>query len=138
MNNNSFAIESTPTAGNVLLTVDDSHFFRGGASAIVLRRNTVATVNDTTVDGFVGAALSLDLTSTSAYVANSSLVNNGYGIFNGDGVAGAPTTRLFATTITGSTTSAIAINGGQVLSHGNNGIRGNAGNEAPTGNAGTQ
>lgn len=138
MNNNWFAIESTPPAGNVILNVDNSHFFRGGASAIVLRRNTVATINEATVNGFVGAAVSLDQTSTSAYVANSSFVNNGYGIFNGDGMGGAPTSRLFATAITGSTTSAIAVNGGQVLSHGNNGIRGNAGNEAPTGNAGTQ
>jgi len=138
VNTTNFAIEATPTAGNVLLDIEQSSFFRGVQSAIVLRRNTALTLNRSNVAGYGGAAVSLDQSTTSAYVSNSHFASNGFGIFNGDGVGGAPITRLFASSITGSTTSGIAINGGQVISHGNNGIRGNAGNEAPTSNAGTQ
>jgi hypothetical protein len=46
--------------------------------------------------------------------------------------------RIYSTVITGNTTSGLQINSGQVISSGNNIIRGNAGNEAPSSNAGTQ
>ena len=51
---------------------------------------------------------------------------------------GTPTTRLFASVITGNTSNGLLINSGSVISLGNNMIRGNAGNEVPSSTIGTQ
>jgi hypothetical protein len=58
------------------------------------------------------------------------LSNNAFGVFSGNG--GNPTTILYNNVITGNTTDGIHLNSGSVLSYGNNAIRNNAGNEAPT------
>ena len=77
--------------------------------------------------------MTLELTTAEAHVSNSMIANNAHGIFNGGG--GNPTTRLYGNVITGNTTNGLTINSGSVLSYGNNAIRGNTGNEAPTGAA---
>ena len=58
-------------------------------------------------------------------------------MFNGNG-GGAPASRLFANVISGNTTAGIQINGGLVISAGNNLILGNTAGEAVSSNAGTQ
>jgi len=137
-NNNFIAIHSNPTAGNVILSVDGTTIGRSAAgNGIQLRQLTNATVNDSYISG-QSAAVATELTTATLMVSNSNLSNNAIGVFNGNG-GGGPTTRLFANVITGNTTSGLQINGGSVLTHGNNAIRGNAGNETPTGaSLGTQ
>ena len=132
-NNNNFAIHSNPSAGGVTLDVTDSTIVGGGTTAVQLRQLTTAALDNVTIVNTPAgtAALTLELTTVTANVSNSLFANNGIGIFNGNG--GSPTARLFNTVITGSTSQGLQINSGSVFSYGNNGIRGNAGNEAPTG-----
>jgi hypothetical protein len=132
-----FGIDANPTAGNVLLTVDNVQFNAIAQTAILLRLNTTATINRASVTRGGNAAVTLQQTTTGAHISNSLFANNVFGLFNGD-AGGAPITRLYQTVITGSSTSALQINGGQVISYGNNAIRGNSGNEAPSSNSGTQ
>ena len=58
-------------------------------------------------------------------------------MFNGN-AGGTPTSRLFANVISGNTTAGIQINGGLVISAGNNLILGNIAGETVSSNAGTQ
>ncbi len=127
-----FGVHSNPTAGTVTLSVDDSTFVGGGTTAIQLRQNTNATLNEVivTAHGGTAAALTTELTSVNAHVSNSVFTDNGHGVFAGNG--GAPVVRLSNTVITRSTASAIQLNGGTVISYGNNPIRGNTGNELPS------
>jgi hypothetical protein len=123
-----FGIHSNPSAGTVFLSVDDSVFMRGSTTAIQLRQNTSALINETTVSGHnPGAAVAAELGTVTAMISNSAFHGNAFGIFSGNG--GAPVIRIRNTTITGSTTAGIQISSGQVLSSGNNTVRGNAGAE---------
>ena len=71
-------------------------------------------------------------------ISNTVMANNQFGVISGVG-GGLPTTRLYGCTITGNTTAGLLITSGSIFSHGNNAIRGNIGNEAPTGaSIGTQ
>ncbi len=137
-NVNGIGIHSNPSAGSVILVVDNTKITGGNLSGIQLRQLTTATIhNSSMTESATGAGLTLELTSATAHVSNSLLANNAFGIFNGSG--GTPTTRIFNSVITGNTTAGLNIPSGSVISYGNNAIRGNAGNEAPTGAAtGTQ
>jgi hypothetical protein len=127
-----FGIHSIPTAGNVVLTVDNTQITNGGTTAIQLRQLTTAFIDNTTISGHAaGAAVALELGNVNAHISNSFFTNNNFGVFSGNG--GAPTTRLFNTVITGSATAGISIVAGTVTSYGNNGIRGNNGSEAVSG-----
>jgi hypothetical protein len=126
-----FGVDSAPTAGNVILNLDNVSFVRGGATAILIRQNTAARINNTRVSGHnPGAAVALQLGTAGAHISNSVFTDNAFGVFNGEG--GAPITRISNTVITGSATAGLQINSGQVISYGNNPIRGNAGNEVPS------
>jgi hypothetical protein len=137
-NNGNHGIASVPTAGNVIMSVRNTAIYKGGNSAINLRQLTKATIDHCDLSNHsVGAGLSIELGTAEAMVSNTSMSNNAFGVFSGNG--GAPTTRLYACTITGNTTAGLSINAGSVFTHGNNAIRGNAGNETPTGaSLGTQ
>ena len=136
MGNN--AIDSVPTAGNVVLNVNNTKIYKGANSAIHLLRLTKATIEDCDLSNHVvGAGVSLEQSTAEAMVSNTVMSNNSLGVFNGNG--GNPTTRLYGCTITGNTRQGLLINSGSVLTHGNNAIRGNVGNETPTGaSLGTQ
>jgi hypothetical protein len=138
INNNNFGIHSNPTAGNVVLFVDGSQISNGGSTGIQLRQLTTAFINNTQITGnAAGAGIALELTSVTAHVSNSFIANNNFGIFSGNG--GTPTTRIYGNVITGNATDGLSIVGGTITSYGNNAIRGNNGNEAPSGVAtGTQ
>lgn len=130
-NNFGIGIHSNPSAGNVILVVDNVRVSKGDFSSIQLRANTKATINGATLtNSRLGGGVTTELSTVTAYVSNSILSNNAYGVFNGN--AGAPTVVLHDNVITGNTTDGIKINGGSVFTFGNNAIRGNAGNEAPT------
>jgi hypothetical protein len=130
-NNFNIGIHSNPTAGNVTLIVDNVRVSGGDFSSIQLRQNTTATINRATLtNSRLGGGLTTELTSVNATVTNSVLASNAHGIFNGSG--GNPTVVVSGTTITRNTTSGITNNSGSVISLGNNTIRGNVGNEAPT------
>jgi Right handed beta helix region len=129
-NCNNDAISSAPTAGNVILTVNGADIARSGSTGIALTAGTVATINGSMITNNTGAGVSAFQTSVTVHVSNSVLANNAFGIYSGLG--GSPTTRLYSTVITGSTSSGLQINSGSVFTYGNNAIRGNAGNETPT------
>jgi hypothetical protein len=133
------AIQSAPTAGNVLLNVHNTKIYRGASSAINVRNLTKATVSYCDLsNNTVGAGVTLEQSTAEAMVSNTVMTNNAFGIFSGVG-GGTPTTRLYGCTITNSATSALSINSGSVFTHGNNAIRGNVGNETPSGaSLGTQ
>jgi hypothetical protein len=135
-NNFNIGIHSNPTAGTVTLLVDNTRIDGGDFSSIQLRQNTNATINRSTLaNSRVGAGFTTELTSNNAYISNSLITGNAFGIFNGSG--GNPITRIYGNAITN---NAIGLNIqlGQVISHGNNGIRGNGGNEVPSSTITTQ
>lgn len=135
MGNN--GVDAVPSAGNVLLNVHNTKIYRGANSAVHLLRLTKATISNSDLSNHtVGAGVSVEQTTAEAMVSNTVIANNATGVFNGNG--GTPTTRLYGCTITGNTANALQINAGTVSSHGNNAIRGNAGNEAPTNVINTQ
>jgi hypothetical protein len=131
-NTNNGAIRSAPTGGNVLMTLNNVVLSDGGSSAIDLVSATQLTLRNSLVSGFVsGSGLLVEQTSNQATVMDSAIVNNLTGITNGSG-GGAPTTRLFASVISGNTLNGILINGGAVASFTNNGVAGNSGNNTPS------
>ena len=131
------AIHSVPTAGNVVLNVDRTQIYRGTATAINLRNLTEGTISNCNLSNN-GGGITLEQTGVEAMVSNTIIANNNNGVFNGFG-GGTPITRLYACTITNNVNNGLLINSGQVLTHGNNAIRGNAGNETPSGaSLGTQ
>ena len=137
-NCNNQGISVAPTAGNVLLDVDRTQVTRGGASGIALINSVTASITNSLLSNNInGAGVGLQNASATANIANSVLSNNAFGVANGLG--GASITRLYGNVITGNTQQGLRIDAGSVLSHGNNAIRGNAGNETPTGaSLGTQ
>ncbi|HEX8644955.1 MAG TPA: right-handed parallel beta-helix repeat-containing protein [Allosphingosinicella sp.] len=132
VNLTNFGIHSNPSAGTVTLNVDNSTLIRGGTTGIQLRQNTNATINNVRIvqHGSTAAAVTAELGTVNAHISNSVFTDNGHGVFAGNG--GAPVVRLSNTVITRSISSAIQLNGGTVISYGNNPIRGNTGNEAPS------
>jgi hypothetical protein len=134
------AIHSVPTAGNVVLTVNNTKIYRGNSSAIDVRNLTKATISNSDLsNNGNGAGVTLEQTSAEAMISNTILSNNQFGVLSGVGVGQTPTSRLYNCTITGNTSQGLLISGGSVFSHGNNAIRGNVGNEVPTGaSLGTQ
>jgi hypothetical protein len=136
--NNFIGIHSNPSLGTVTLNVDGVMITRNANTGIQLRQSTNATINNTSVIGSVsGAGLTAELTSVNATVSNSNMSNNAFGIFAGSG--GTPIVRVSDSTITGNTTAGLNIGAGaQIISTGNNMIRGNTGNEAPSSNTGPQ
>jgi hypothetical protein len=137
-NMNSHGIHSVPTSGNVLLTVDNVRIARGTLSGIDVRELTAATINRSALTGNRnGAGVTLELTSATATISNSLLAGNAVGVDHGTNIT-APSAFLYGNTITRNTVSGLRINGGTITSLGNNLIRGNAGNEAPTVTIGTQ
>ena len=125
-------IHSKPTAGNVILVVDNVRVQKSDSSSIQLRANTKATINRATLtNSRTGAGVTAELTSVFADINNSVLSENAFGLFSGND-GGAPNLVIGNTVITGNTSDGIRLNGGTVLSYGNNAIRGNGGNEAPT------
>lgn len=130
-NNFGIGIYSDPSAGNVILLVDNVRISKGDFSSIQLRQNTNAFINRATLtNSRLGAGLTTELAGVTALVSNSVLAGNAFGIFNGNG--GSPVVRLFDNVITGNTSDGIRINAGSVFSYGNNAINGNAGNEVPS------
>jgi hypothetical protein len=138
-NNGNHGIASVPTAGNVLLNVHNCRIYKGGNSAVNVRQNTKATISYCDLSNHsLGAGLSIEQSTAEAMISNTVISNNATGVFSGVG-GGTPTTRLYASTITGNTSNALQILSGSVFTHGNNAIRGNIGNETPTGaSLGTQ
>ncbi len=132
------AVQSAPTAGNVLLNVHNCHIYKGASSAVNARNLTKVTISNSDLSNNAGAGLTMEQTTAEAMVSNTIIANNAFGILSGVG-GGAPTTRLYNCTITGNTSQGLLINSGSVFTHGNNAIRGNVGNETPTGaSLGTQ
>jgi hypothetical protein len=134
---NNIAVHSNPTAGSVILSMDNVQIENSANSGIQIRQLTTATINRTSAtNSTAGAGITLELTGANATVNNSNFSNNAFGVFNGNG--GNPILRLAGTVVTNNTTDGLRINTGQVISSGNNVIRGNAGNEVPSSTITTQ
>ncbi|HEV7238144.1 MAG TPA: hypothetical protein VGQ36_02810 [Thermoanaerobaculia bacterium] len=138
-NQGNVQIASVPTAGNVLLNVHNTRVYKGANSAIDVRNLTKALISDCDLSNHGnGAGVVLEQTTAEAMISNTVMANNQFGVLSGVG-GGTPTSRLYACTITGSTSAGLQINSGNVFTHGNNAIRGNVGNEVPSGvSLGTQ
>ncbi len=138
-NNGNHGIASVPTAGNVVLNVQGCRIYKGGNSAVNVRNLTKATISYCNLSSHsIGAGVSLEQSTAEAMINNTVMSNNATGVFSGVG-GGTPTTRLYGCTITANTSNGLQIISGSVFTHGNNAIRGNAGNETPTGaSLGTQ
>jgi hypothetical protein len=132
-NSSNFGIASEPTGtGTVNLTVEGCRILDNDFSAIDLDRNTKATiVNSVMTNNSGGAGVFAEQATVEANIYNSVLSNNAFGVFSGNG--GAPMVRLFGSQVTGNTTAGLNIVSGTVESHGNNAIRGNVGNQTPSG-----
>jgi hypothetical protein len=129
VNVNNFGIHSNPTAGNVVLTVRHTDILRGGNSAIFLVNATAATINNCSLEQNVGAGVATQNANVTAQISNCDISFNGFGVANGLG--GASTMRLYGNTLTGNGIG-VRIDAGNVFTYGNNGIRGNSGNDIPT------
>ncbi|HEX8364253.1 MAG TPA: right-handed parallel beta-helix repeat-containing protein [Allosphingosinicella sp.] len=126
---NNFGIQSQPTAGNVVLNLRNTEIARGNNSAIALINATTASISNCLLAQNTGAGVSLQNANVTAQISNCDISFNGFGIANGLG--GASTVRLYGNSITGNTVG-VRIDAGSVFTYGNNGIRGNTGNETPT------
>ncbi len=125
-------IHSAPTAGSVHLAVDNVRIARGGAAGINLRELTAASIYRSAITNHRNqAAVRLELSTASATVGNSLLANNAAGVTN-TAAGGTPSVFLYGNVITRNTVAALQVGSGSITSLGNNIIRGNAGNEAPT------
>jgi len=134
---NNSGVHSNPTGGNVILSMDNVQIENSANAGIQLRQLTTAVINRvSSTNSLLGSGITLELTTANATVSNSNFSNNAFGVFNGNG--GNPILRLASSTITNNTTDGLRINTGQVISSGNNMIRGNAGNEVPSSTIGTQ
>ena len=128
-NNNDHQISVNPTSGNVVLDVDNCVISRGNLSGIAMFDNTKASISRCLItNNILGGGVASQDNTVVANVSNSIIANNRFGISNG-----AATTRLFNTVVTGSTEQGLKLDSGTVSSYGNNGIRGNVGNETPSG-----
>ena len=125
-------IHTAPTAGNIQLAVDNVRIARGAAAGINLRDQTAASIyRSAIVNHRNQAAVRLEQSTATATIGNSLLANNAAGVTNAGG-GGAPTVFLYGNVITRNTVAALQLGSGTITSLGNNIIRGNAGNEAPT------
>jgi len=128
-NNNDHQISVNPTSGNVVLDVDNCVISRGNLSGIAMFDNTKASISRCLItNNILGGGVASQDNTVVANVSNSIIANNRFGISNGAAV-----TRLFNTVVTGSTEQGLKLDTGTVSSYGNNGIRGNVGNETPSG-----
>lgn len=137
-NISNFGIASEPTGtGTVNLTVAGCSIMDNDFSAIDLDRNTKATVTDTIMtNSSGGAGVFAEQGSVEVNIHDSVMSNNAFGVFCGNG--GAPIVRIFNSQVVGNTTDGLEIVSGTVESHGNNAIRGNAGNQTPSSIVNTQ
>jgi hypothetical protein len=125
-------INSAPTAGNVILVVDNVSIARGGQAGVNLRENTAATIHRSALTNNRNTgAVRLELTTATATISNSLLANNAIGVAN-VAAGGSPSVFLYGNTITRNTVAGLQIGSGTMTSLGNNIIRGNVGNEVPT------
>ena len=125
-------IHSAPTGGSVILVVHNSSISRGALAAIDLFQLTTASISRSALtNNRNAAAVRLELSNNIATISDSVLANNAAGITNA--TAGqTPSVFLYGNTITGNSVAALQNGSGTVTSLGNNIIRGNAGNQAPT------
>jgi hypothetical protein len=136
-NNAFFGVSSEPTGGGtVKLTLNNVRVVATGQSAVHIKNDTKATIARSTLNENGGAGIFAEQTSADVNVYNSTMSNNTFGLFVGNG--GNPTVRLFASQITDNSTDGIHLVTGNVLTHQNNAIQNNAGSQATTGNLSTQ
>ena len=125
-------INSAPTAGSVILSVDNVNIARGAQAGINLRDLTTASISRSALtNNRNSGGVRLELTGAVATISNSILANNAAGVSNA-AAGGAPTVFLYGNTITRNTVAGLQISSGSMTSLGNNIIRGNVGNEAPS------
>ena len=106
-------------------------------SGIVLEQNARASISRSNISHCAGAGILVRRTTTEANIYDSVFSRNGFGLNVGDTNGGI--IRLFGSQVADSTISGLQITApGTIVSHGNNAIRGNAGNEVPSSNALTQ
>jgi hypothetical protein len=137
-NANNHGIHSNPSAGNVLLSVDRTDISRGGASGVLLRISTLASITKSLITlHTAGAGVTIEGNGIAALIGETVITQNATGLING--VAGGnPHSRIYGSTITQNTVNGIVQGGGIVDSFGNNAFSGNVGLVQISNNIGTQ
>jgi len=134
------SIGSTTAGANntVTATVDNSRFLGNGGSGIFAgggSRVSVSRSQSTGNTGGAGIVVSNQSGSAAeAMIVSSILSNNAFGIL----LSGSAMCRIGDDTITNNTNQGLVLSSGTVESFGNNNIRGNSGNQAPSANVGQQ
>jgi Right handed beta helix region len=131
-------IELIPTGtGSARAAINNTRISDVTQSAIVLEANSRANISYSSLTSNAGAGVLARRTTSEANVAFSVLSRNGFGVNVGNTDGGL--IRLYASQVADNTISGLSITApGTVVSHGNNAIRGNVGNEVPSSNALTQ
>jgi len=128
---------NSTSPGTSRASINNTRISDTTASAIVLEQNTKASITNSTIVHCAGAGVLVRRASTEANVYNTVLSRNGFGLNVGD--TGGGLIRVFGSQITDNTIAGLQITApGTIVSHGNNAIKGNVGNETPSSNALTQ
>ena len=128
---NEQAIFSQPTAGTATVVLDNVIAYNNRFSGFDAVSNTVATVSNSKFFNNGGAGVFAELGSATVNVYNCVLSNNtASGITSGN--LGAPVIRVGHSFIVNNTNQGLALNGGTILSWGDNYIEGNGGNQTPS------
>lgn len=131
-------IELIPTvSGTARASINDTRVSDVTQSAVVLEANARAQITNSVLTHNAGAGVLVRRTTSVANIFNTVLSRNGFGVNVGNTDGG--TARIALCQISDNTIDGLSITApGTVISHGNNAIRGNVGNEAPSSNANTQ
>jgi hypothetical protein len=132
------AIELNPTGtGSTRTSLENVRITDVTQSAVVLEANSKASIANSNIMHNAGAGVLARRTTSEANIYNTVLSRNGFGVNVGNTDGGL--IRLFSCQVADNTISGLSITApGTVVSHGNNAIRGNVGNEVPSSNALTQ
>jgi hypothetical protein len=137
-NGSNFGITSAPTGtGTVKLHIHSSQISKNTNSAVHLSGASQTSITNSTMSLNGGAGVFAD-TGTAAQnetnIKDSVLSLNQFGIFAGNS-GGTPVIRIAGNQIVDNFGSGLNLNGGTVVSHGNNVVIGNGGNEVPSSTA---
>jgi hypothetical protein len=124
---NNEGVNSTPTTGNVSLTIENSSVDSNTGHGVNLKLNTTMSAVNSTMSLNGASGLLAQASTTAAALERCTLNHNVQGIFAGL-TGGAPAIRLSHCVIFGNSAQGVFLNGGVVTGFQSNMIVGNAGN----------
>jgi len=125
--NNNEGVNSTPTTGQPLLTIENSSIDQNTGHGVNLKLNTLMSAVNSTFNMNGASGVLCQATSTNATLDRCTLNHNQQGVFAGL-TGGVPVIRLSHCMIFGNTVQGVFLNGGTVTGFTTNMIIGNGGN----------